>query len=34
MKSKALAASVVPVRVFQNQTLDEMGGAQAFLRRI
>ena len=33
-KSKALAASVVLVRVFQNQTLEEMSGAQAFLRRI
>ena len=25
---------MVQVRVFQNKTLDEMGGAQAFLRRI
>ena len=33
-KSKALAASMVQIRVFQNQTLDEIGGAQAFLRRI
>ena len=33
-KPKALAASVVPVRVFQNQTLNEMGGTQSFLRRI
>ena len=29
-----LPASVVPVRVFQNQNLLEMGGSQSFLRRI
>ena len=32
-KPKAFAAPVILVRVFQNQSFEEMGGVQSFLNR-